>query len=77
MDDRNVRFNSNGGAARSAREAKGWTREQLAVLAGVSVSLVTRFEVEPGYTPRAPVLLRLCRLLDIEIEDIFGAEALA
>jgi transcriptional regulator with XRE-family HTH domain len=75
--ERNVRFDSNGELARDAREAKGWSREQLAVLADCSVSLIARFEVEDGYTPKAPILLRLCRLLEIDPEDVLGESALA
>ena len=71
----NVKFTSRGDVARDAREAKGWTREQEAVLARCSVSLIARFEVEPAYTPQAPVLLRICRLLDIDVEDVLGALA--
>jgi DNA-binding XRE family transcriptional regulator len=75
--DRNVRFTSNGAVAREAREAKGWTREQEAVLAACSVAAIARFEVEPDYTPKAPLLLRICRLLDLDVEDVLGEEALA
>jgi hypothetical protein len=76
--ERNVRFDSNGELARDAREAKKrWSREQLAVLADCSVSLIARFETEPGYTPKAPILLRLCRLLEIDVEDVLGESALA
>jgi transcriptional regulator with XRE-family HTH domain len=73
----NLTFTSNGDVVRAAREGKGWTREQLAVLAGCSLSLIGRFEVEPGYTPQAPTLLRICRLLDVDVEDVLGQEALA
>jgi transcriptional regulator with XRE-family HTH domain len=73
----NLAFTSNGDVVREARESRGWTREQLAVLAGCSLSLVARFEVEPTYTPQAPVLLRICRLLDVDVEDVLGEEALA
>jgi transcriptional regulator with XRE-family HTH domain len=75
--DRNVRFDSNGNVVRDARLDRGWTREQLAVLAGCSLSLIARFESEPGYTPQAPALLRICRLLDVDVEDVLGEEALA
>jgi transcriptional regulator with XRE-family HTH domain len=73
----NVTSTSDGDVVREARLEKGWTREQLAVLADVSLSLVTRFENEPGYTPRAATLLRILRLLDLDVEDVLGEGALA
>jgi transcriptional regulator with XRE-family HTH domain len=68
---------SDGDVVRERRLAKGWTREQLAVLADCSLSLIARFETEPDYTPRSATLLRICRLLDLNVEDLFPEEALA
>jgi DNA-binding XRE family transcriptional regulator len=73
----NLKLTSHGELVREAREAMGWTREQLAVLADVSLSLIVRFENEPGYTPYAPTLFRICRIVGVDVEDVLGAEALA
>jgi ribosome-binding protein aMBF1 (putative translation factor) len=51
VSERRIRFTSDGDIIREAREARGWTREQLGAFTGTSVALIARFETEPDYTP--------------------------
>jgi transcriptional regulator with XRE-family HTH domain len=57
----------------TARRARGWTRELLAVYSGVSASTVGRIERDE-YKPRAGTIIALARVLDLPIEEM-AAEA--
>ncbi len=59
---------------REYREAKGWTRVQLGVYAGVSTSTVSLAE-SGGRTPNAETLGKLARALDVEPGDLFAEAA--
>ena len=53
------------------RKRKKLTQAQLAQLAGVTQSAISMFET--GYkTPSLRVALRLSKVLDVSIEDLFG-----
>jgi transcriptional regulator with XRE-family HTH domain len=56
-----------------AREARGWTREQLAVYSNVSVSTIGRIERDE-MKPRAASVLALAMALGVAPDD-FAAEA--
>ncbi len=59
--------------ARECREARGWSRDQLAARAAVSVSTVARFELY-GQLPNARALLRLADQLDTSLDALVGHE---
>jgi ribosome-binding protein aMBF1 (putative translation factor) len=56
-----------GRAVRQLREDRGWTQSQLAAAAKMTQSAVARFEAG-GTTPTLPVLERLARALDVELQ---------
>lgn len=58
---------------KEARRAKRWTREQLAVYAGVSASAIARAE-QGRHVPRASTLIALARVLDVPAAEL-AAEA--
>lgn len=54
---------------RDARERKGLTQEAAASAIGVSDGLISKIERDKGL-PSADVLLRLCKLYEIEIDEV-------
>lgn len=54
---------------REAREASGLSRQALATRLGVSVSTIDRAELHDSL-PRFSVTVALCRVLDIELDDL-------
>jgi transcriptional regulator with XRE-family HTH domain len=58
---------------RAARRARGWTREELAVRARVSVSTVGRIE-RGDHQPRAAIVIAIALALGLTPEEL-GAEA--
>lgn len=58
---------------RAAREARNWTREQLAEKMGMSVNTMAEIELGRNGT-RLENFVRLCRLLDLNADYVlFGA----
>lgn len=55
-----------------ARTRRGWTQQQFAHAAGVSVSTVQRWE--KGHVPPYPRLVRLAPILGVSLEEITGVE---
>lgn len=53
----------------TARTARGWTRELLAVYSGVSASTIGRIE-RGQLTPRAGTIIALARVLDLSPEEL-------
>ncbi|GII79778.1 hypothetical protein Sru01_47600 [Sphaerisporangium rufum] len=56
-----------GVTVRGMREGRGWTQSDLARVAGMTQSAVARFEAG-GTIPTLPVLKRLARALDADVE---------
>lgn len=56
-----------GGRIRDLREQRGWNQTQLARHAGMTQSAVARFEAG-GTIPTLPVLERLARALDVDLD---------
>jgi ribosome-binding protein aMBF1 (putative translation factor) len=56
-----------GRAVRAMREQRGWSQSDLAREAGMTQSAVARFEAG-GTIPTLPVLERLARALDADLE---------
>lgn len=56
-----------GRRVRELREQRGWSQTQLARQAGMTQSAVARFEAG-GTIPTLPVLERLARALDAELD---------
>ncbi|GAA1270143.1 hypothetical protein Psi02_20420 [Planotetraspora silvatica] len=56
-----------GKTVRAMREGRGWSQNVLAREAGMTQSAVARFEVG-GTIPTLPVLERLARVLDADVE---------
>jgi transcriptional regulator with XRE-family HTH domain len=54
---------------RTAREAKDWTRERLAVYASVSASTIGRIE-RGQLRPRAGTIIALARALGLSAEEL-------
>lgn len=54
---------------KKARVAKGWSRELLAVYAGVSVATIGRIERDE-LIPRAASIVALARVLDLPAEEL-------
>lgn len=61
-----------GGRIRGLREARGWTRPQLAEKAGVDLSYISRLERDQGGTS-IPQLLRVAQALGAKLDDILAA----
>jgi transcriptional regulator with XRE-family HTH domain len=61
---------------RSAREAAGLTREQLAYEARTSVSTIARIELS-GHLPNFRILDAIARVLNVAVTDIVSAERAA
>jgi ribosome-binding protein aMBF1 (putative translation factor) len=61
-----------GRAVRELRERHGWSQTELAEAAAMTQSAVARFEAG-GTVPTLPVLERLARALDVELEVGFHA----
>jgi putative molybdopterin biosynthesis protein len=62
---------SNGGGLRFARQARGFSQQQLAGMAGVSRQAVSAIE-SGGSDPSLRVALTLARTLGMTVEDLFG-----
>ena len=58
---------------KAARQARGWTREMLAVYSRVSATTVGRVE-RGDHVPRASVLIALAQALELPVEEL-AAEA--
>jgi transcriptional regulator with XRE-family HTH domain len=54
---------------RAARRERGWTREMLAVYAGVSATTVARIE-RGEHIPRPATLMALARALDLPGDEL-------
>lgn len=52
---------------RCTREARGWTREELATKSGVSVRTIGRLEDELFNSPQRETLLKLANALDVVV----------
>jgi ribosome-binding protein aMBF1 (putative translation factor) len=65
-----------GRAVRELREQHGWSQTQLAQAAGMTQSAVARFEAG-GTVPTLPILERLARALDVELDVQFVPRAAA
>ena len=64
-----------GSALRSAREAQGLDRKQLAELVGVAPSQVTRWEADEKI-PSVQSLVALARRLELRTADLFALSGL-
>lgn len=53
----------------TARTARGWTRELLAVYSGISASTIGRIE-RGQLTPRPGTIIALARVLDLSPEEL-------
>lgn len=54
---------------RQYRKALNLSQKQLAKSANISVDTVQRFESERPYNPHGKTLLRLCKTLQISLDD--------
>lgn len=70
QDERKLDFRPIGKAIKSAREAKGWTQEQLAQLVDCSPRNVMYIE-NRGQHPRLNTFYQLMTLLDISVDQFF------
>ena len=61
------------GQLRELRFRRGWTRDDLARQAGVSVRTVQRWE-EGSTLPRLETLAALCRALRCSLTDLFDGD---
>jgi ribosome-binding protein aMBF1 (putative translation factor) len=61
-----------GRTVRELRERRGWSQSQLAGAAGMTQSAVARFEAG-GTVPTLPLLERLARALEMELDVRFVA----
>lgn len=61
-------FHSCGQEIKKAREAKGWTREQLGAMIGISARYLVDIENE-GQHPSLQVLYSLVTLFDISVDQ--------
>ena len=52
------------------RDAKGMTDHKVSCATGISTSTISEWK-QQKYTPKADKLLKLCKLLDIPIEEAF------
>ena len=59
---------------RAARERAELSREALAYGIGVSVSTITRTELE-GRLPRFSTVVAICKRLNLSLDDVARAEA--
>lgn len=63
---------------KDARDAKGWTQEELEQRSGVSQSTIVRCETDPNVNPTVNVVTKLESALELKRGTlIFGREALA
>jgi transcriptional regulator with XRE-family HTH domain len=53
----------------TARTARGWTRELLAVYSGISASTIGRIE-RGQLTPRVGTIIALARVLDLDPQEL-------
>lgn len=58
---------------RAYRKLKHWTQVDLANELGVSVAIVGAME-RGTRLPSAPLMQQLCRLLDVTVEELLGAD---
>jgi len=70
QDERKLDFRPIGKAIKAAREAKGWTQEQLAQLVDRSPRNVMYIE-NRGQHPRLNTFYQLMTLLDISVDQFF------
>ncbi|WP_101773814.1 helix-turn-helix transcriptional regulator [Peptostreptococcus faecalis] len=63
-------FRALGKAIKEAREAKGWTREQVASMIGYTARYLVDIENE-GQPPSLQVLYALVTLFDISVDQFF------
>lgn len=66
-------FRFAGARMRQIRERKGWTREQLAVAANLSVAAIASLELNYR-NPSRPALLRLAAALGCTPRDLVDAD---
>jgi len=59
-----------GAKIKEARELKGLTQRQLAVMIGVTSSAITNYEKELSH-PKEPVLYRLIQALEVDANFLF------
>lgn len=60
-----------GGRLRAAREAKGWTHEQLARESGLSLDTVIKIQ-SGRRQPGGETLVKLCRALGVSSDELLG-----
>lgn len=53
------------------RNARGWSQEELAHRAGISVSAVQKIENNADPNPRLETIRKLCSALECAAEEIF------
>ena len=58
---------------RELRSGQGWTQAQLATKLGVSRQTINAIETDK-YDPSLPLALRIARLFEQHVEDIFGQD---
>ena len=58
---------------RELREVRGWSQAQLAMKSGITRSHISLIELGRLANPRADVLLKLARALNIPIEELYQA----
>lgn len=70
QDERKLDFRPIGKAIKKAREAKGWTQEQLGQMIDRDVRTVMYFE-NRGHHPRLEVFYKLMTIFDLSVDQFF------